>query len=192
MTKANNQANPAHNYSASLHCYEDQCDHEVAFYADDLSAAKKQALVELTDWIESSDWGHEGASVRASYTLFETGNDDPIYERDAEIEIDPNHEYLIRDAVSRHELDQLCGTDPDDHDWTSDGEGGCRENPGVWATGGTSMTFKSHCRKCGLHRTEHATGSQKNPGEHDTVKYRLMSEDEIELHRKNRSMDPAE
>ncbi len=35
------------------------------------------------------------------------------------------------------------------------------------------MSFATHCRKCGLHRHEHSTGSQKNPGEHDTVSYEM-------------------
>ena len=59
----------------------------------------------------------------------------------------------------------------DEHDWTSEGEGGCTENPGVWSVGGTAMVFKSHCRCCGLHRTQHVTGSQRNPGECDTTEY---------------------
>ena len=75
---------------------------------------------------------------------------------------EPDHDALIRAAGG----DTEC-----DHDWTSEGEGGCTENPGVWSTGGTSMTFGAHCRKCGLHRVESTTGSQYNPGEHDTVEY---------------------
>ena len=34
------------------------------------------------------------------------------------------------------------------------------------------MCFASHCRKCGLHKSERTTGSRRNPGEHDTVEYR--------------------
>ena len=59
----------------------------------------------------------------------------------------------------------------DEHDWTSEGEGGCAENPGVWSTGGTGLTFRSHCRACGLKRVEHHTGAQRNPGECDTTTY---------------------
>lgn len=59
----------------------------------------------------------------------------------------------------------------DEHDWTSDGEGGCTENPGVWSTGGTSMSFRTHCRACGLKRLQCTTGSQRNPGDCDTTTY---------------------
>lgn len=78
------------------------------------------------------------------------------------VEVEPDHEGLIRAA----------GGDPDcDHDWTAEGEGGCLENPGVWSHGGTAMSFTTHCRRCGLQRYEYHTGSQCNPGEHDTVTY---------------------
>jgi hypothetical protein len=71
-----------------------------------------------------------------------------------------------------------CGDSPDDHDWTAEGEGGCDENPGVWSTGGTSMMFRTHCRACGLRRTEHTTGYQRNPGDHDTVEYEAAADGE--------------
>jgi len=85
--------------------------------------------------------------------------------------------------------DAGCGDDPDDHDWTSEGEGGLDENPGVWSTGGTSMVYHSHCRRCGLRRIEHSHGAQRNPGEGDSVEYHLLDDDEIQRHRENGSMD---
>ncbi len=79
-----------------------------------------------------------------------------------EIEIDPHHEVLMERA----------GGDPDcDHDWTSEGEGGCGENPGVWSVGGTTLVIRAHCRRCGLRRVETLIGAQRNPGEHNTVQY---------------------
>jgi hypothetical protein len=89
--------------------------------------------------------------------------------------IEPDHEDMIDKAVGKYgdQAERSCGNDPEDHEWTSKGEGGCDQNPGVWATGGTSMLFASHCRKCGLHREEHHTGSQRNPGEHDTASYEM-------------------
>ena len=59
----------------------------------------------------------------------------------------------------------------DEHDWTSEYEGGCSENPGVWATGGTSMLCVAHCRICGMSREQTTTGVQRNPGECDTTTY---------------------
>lgn len=59
------------------------------------------------------------------------------------------------------------------HDWTSEGEGGCDENPGVWSLGGTAMSFSSHCRHCGVRRVEYDPGCQRNHGEFREVRYEL-------------------
>lgn len=62
----------------------------------------------------------------------------------------------------------------DDHDWQTPYHlvGGCRENPGVWGGAGTSMSFRSVCRRCGTYRLRRITGSQRNPGEvPETVTY---------------------
>ena len=66
-----------------------------------------------------------------------------------------------------------CGAADEDHDWQSPGWlGGCRENPGVWSTGGTSFRFRTVCARCGLYKTEETTGAQRNPNELDaTVEY---------------------
>jgi len=65
-----------------------------------------------------------------------------------------------------------CGESDDGvHDWSREGEGGCDENPGVWATGGTTIVTKSHCTICGLRRTATDLGPQRNPCECDTVEY---------------------
>lgn len=152
--------------------------------ATDMQDAIKQA----EDWAREGDWGEDGASV--DVRIAELDEDGDVIDEDGiTVGIEPDHESLIR-AATRYE--DSCGTDPDDHEWTYEGEGGCDENPGVWSTGGTSMVFKSHCRKCGLHRTETSTGSQRNPGEHDTVEYRMLDDDEIERHRQNGTMDAPE
>lgn len=127
----------------------------VTIEADDLDEAIELAEEEIEEWVRGGDWGTTGARVSAWYTV-----DGERYS--TTVTIEPDHDSLIKAA----------GGDTDcDHDWTSEGEGGCTENPGVWSTGGTSMVFKSHCRTCGLRKTEHHTGSQRNPGEHDTVEY---------------------
>lgn len=119
------------------------------------------------EWCKGGEWGNDGARIDVRWTLSQ--NDDEINEGTIWVEIEPNHERLIKDACG----DAGCGSDPDDHDWTAEGEGGCDSNPGVWSTGGTAMSFATHCRVCGLRRLECTTGSQRNPGEHDTATYEM-------------------
>ncbi len=141
-----------------LHMRDGQCDHMVEM-TEVPSAAEIED--EIEEWVNGGEWGTDGASVAVWWTLTD-GDGDEADSGSHTVEVEPDHVALIRAA----------GGDPDcDHEWTSEGEGGCDENPGVWSHGGTAMTFASHCRICGLHRVEHATGSQRNPGEHDTVTY---------------------
>jgi len=115
--------------------------------------------------------GDDGARIIVHIVeLAENGDYIDETRMDLEIDIEPNHEALIRQAAGDAEV---CGYSPDDHDWTSEGEGGCDENPGVWSVGGTAMRYQTHCRKCGLRRVEITTGTQYNLGEHDTVAYSM-------------------
>lgn len=151
-----------------LNMYDDGgSSHEVDFGTD--RPDESDIHSEIEDWVEDGDWGEDGASVSVGWSLEEDGDeiDDGWYT----VEIEPSHSCLIAKATGRDS--RSCGDDPDDHDWTAEGEGGCTENPGVWSVGGTGMTFNTHCRKCGLHRHEYRTGSQRNPGEHDTVTYEM-------------------
>lgn len=117
---------------------------------------------EARDWVTRGDWGSDGAVVDVSWSVIDDLGQDADIDGSCRVNVEPDHDDLIRAA----------GGDTDcEHDWTSDGEGGCTENPGVWSVGGTAMIFKTHCRECGLHRTERHTGPQRNPGEHDTVEY---------------------
>lgn len=118
---------------------------------------------ECASWVNQGDWGIDGASVDVNWELYDSDGDE-IDSGCHTVDVEPDHDELIR----------RVGGDIDcDHEWSSEGEGGCDENPGVLATGGTSMAFRSHCIHCGLIRTEHHTGSQRNPGEHDTVEYEV-------------------
>ncbi len=145
-----------------------------------LQAAAEQAAQE---WVEEGAWGDEGGSVMVWWAT----DDDQDDEHRIEIELPVNHESLIRKAVldaaseyTYREMVEKCGPDPDCHDWTSRGEGGCDDNPGVYSLGGTAMSFASHCRKCGLHRTTLDRGWQRNPGESRySYTYRLLTEDEM-------------
>ena len=65
-----------------------------------------------------------------------------------------------------------CSSHSNGHVWSSDGEGGCSENPGVWSLDGTTISITDHCEICGLRRKVIRYGSQRNPGQCDIVDYR--------------------
>lgn len=78
-----------------------------------------------------------------------------------------------------------CGDDPeapkcteDEHDWCNPHEvvGGLDSNPGVWSKGGTTIVAREVCRHCGCYRTTTNYGSQRNPGQCDTVEYDAADE----------------
>jgi len=121
----------------------------------------------LTSW--ESDGDYEERTMRWAITDWSGCEvDSDSYT----VQIDADHDRLIRDA----------GGDADcDHDWTSEGEGGCIENPGVYSRGGTTISTSDHCRKCGLHRDILHRGSQRNPGEAETsVSYRQPEEEDVD------------
>lgn len=147
------------------------------------SDCEKVITEALKSFVREGEWGDNGAAVDAAWRLVDQFGEE--YERyDITVMIEPNHAVLIRDAVrdhfGRYAEDNVCGFDEDDHEWVSTVavDGGLEENPGVFATGGTSMAFYSHCKNCKLRREECRPGSQRNPGEHNTVRY--FFDDEIE------------
>lgn len=86
-------------------------------------------------------------------------------------------------------LDVECGRDPEPpqcvaeaHDWQSPHEvvGGLSENPGVWSTGGTTLVFRECCGRCGAYRRTTSYGSQRDPGQVDTVEYLPPDETSLE------------
>lgn len=128
------------------------------------------------DWARGADWGVDGAAVEVWWSVSDAMGRDMDLDGSCTVDIEPDHAAKISEACGGRwdgRCERSCGTDPDDHDWTGEGEGGCGDNPGVWATSGTSMSFSAHCRKCGLQRRERTTGSQRDPGEHDTVSYEM-------------------
>lgn len=141
---------------------------------------RQEAEQECREWY-SGDCGAygfdpTGARVVVSWQILDPDGDEHACGEVA-IDIPPDHEALIRRAVGSSSSAQAgcCGLDPDDHEWTSEGEGGCDSNPGVWSLGGTSMSFACHCRDCGLRRADYSTGSQCNPDDHDMVEYEMPS-----------------
>lgn len=136
-----------------------QCNETRTLEADE-SRAAFAAEKECEDWARGGEWGDDGARIEVSYVL--TDEDGDVFSGWCAVTVPPNTDALVRAA----------GGDPDcDHDWSSEGEGGCRENPGVWSAGGTAMIYHSHCTICGLRKIERTAGMQRNPGEHDTVAY---------------------
>jgi hypothetical protein len=126
----------------------DGASHEEVIKVDDLDAAIEVAEERAQEWAEEGDWGDDGAKVTVHCQLFAAASDpdldDPTWEDQLEVDIEPNHHNLILAA----------GGDPDcDHEWTADGEGGIDENPGVWSGDGTGIVTRRHCRLCGLRRT---------------------------------------
>jgi len=144
-----------------------------AWFADDNNSEVKttadngedaaQAYVDGGDWTDEAGQGCEIVVTVWQYAVDADGDYVRVNEDRHAITIKPDHDKLIKDA----------GGDTDcEHDWTSEGEGGSDRNPGVWSTGGTGLTIAKHCTACGLHRTEHSVGNQRNPGERDTFEYR--------------------
>jgi hypothetical protein len=160
----------------TVHMADDnECADEIAIDGEDLDEIIEEAEAKCREWASATDWGTDGARVSVRYRI-EDEDGEQVARGTVVVDIEPDHEALIAEACRwrRH-----CGDRPEDHRWTSEGEGGCTSNPGVWATGGTSMEFRSHCRRCGLRRVWSTTGSQYNPGDHDTVSYEMPDDDEI-------------
>jgi len=153
-----------------LNLRDDQCEIDVVLNAETLEDAISLAPSEAEKWCENSEWGIDGAFIDIQWTIYaDEENQEPLEDGSCTVKIKPNRDALIHAAGG----DVGCK-----HEWTSAGEGGCNENPGVWSTGGTSMLFAAHCTRCGLHRVERHTGSQRNPGEHDTVEYEQPNTDD--------------
>jgi hypothetical protein len=132
---------------------------------DDWSEVLDTAKEAADDWCAGGSWDSAGASVTVYWEIKLGGA--TLHDGSCSVEIEPDHAELIRRVMGSYG----CGLDPDDHKWTSEGEEGCDENPGVWSLGGTRMQFRDHCRACGLTRVEVDPGSQRNPGESKSIDY---------------------
>lgn len=143
-------------------------------YEETIDVADMDEAVEhARDVVAEGAWGDDGASISVDVVEFEIdedGDEETLDIKRITVEIPPNEWAMIRRAVGCH-ADRSCGDEPTDHKWTSEGESGCEENPGVWSTGGTGLAIAEHCVHCGLSRVHHHQGSQRNPGEIDSVTY---------------------
>lgn len=116
----------------------------------------------------------EGGEIEIQWVLFL--GDKEIDSDSVTVIIPPDHERLIR-SVSR--VSTVCGYSPEDHSWSSEGEGGLDQNPGVWSIGGTGILTREHCTECLLRREYYFPGAQALPGECDTVTYSMGEEEDL-------------
>lgn len=141
---------------------DDQCSVTREVNAKTLDEACQLTEDEAVEWVGDGEWGPEGAIVRVWYEIEGTDISDSI-----DVEVEPDEDALMREA----------GADSDcEHEWTSEGMGGCDQNPGVWSVGGTAMVFKTRCIHCGLIKTERSPGCQRNPGEHTTIEFEVEND----------------
>lgn len=148
-----------------LEIRDDQCSHKTEMGGNEVDGPPSIASIEAEceEWVRDGEWGNDGASVNVWWTLTDEDGDE-VDTGSHTVEVEPDQDALIKAA----------GGDVDcDHDWSGEGEGGCDENPGVWSVGGTAIVTVRHCTECGLIRKMRCTGSQRNPGEHDTVEYTM-------------------
>ena len=123
--------------------------------ADDLEAALEAA----------KEWASEGSyDERVMVSVCVRGIDD-----DGEY----TDEYDSSEVEAGPEPEAPECAEGEEHAWESPYEivGGCKDNPGVWGLGGTTLTFHSVCCRCGAHKHETSYGSQRNPGQCDQVTY---------------------
>ncbi len=138
----------------------------------------------VEEWVRGGEWGIEGTEVIAWWSL----EDSPDEEHKVVVQIEPDTEALIKQAVldgaSKYtytEMVEKCGPDDACHDWT---EGDAHSH------GGTTMSFRSHCRRCGLYREILNRGWQRNPGEPiESVSYRWPTEDEMNYWREHGTLE---
>jgi hypothetical protein len=116
------------------------------------------ALAEAEEWAAGGSYSER---VRVGYTVQEIDDDgEPIgRSRGGYVEAGPE--------TPEPDCAEDC-----DHAWISpEWLGGCSENPGVWALGGTTISIREVCKICGIYRHQIRRGVQRNPGEIDTVEY---------------------
>lgn len=153
----------------------EECDVEERYYADTLRDENPNADV---SHVESYATGGGDCDYTSIYSV--TGPD-----VDGPIDDDATREQDAYDCSGSHsdeepECEVGGGDDDGGHDWRAPHSlvGGLRDNPGVWATGGTATSSKTVCARCGCYRIEVDAGSQRNDGEPEaTVEYQPADAD---------------
>lgn len=126
-------------------------------------SSDEEAWDAAEEWIRAGDWPAEGAMPTIILIRDpDTECEEDLGSREIAIEPDP----VALDPHGREH--ERAGHE---HTWERpEWLGGCRENPGVWSRGGTTMAYHSVCA-CGCHLHEIQYGSQRNPGQMDTSEY---------------------
>ena len=128
----------------------------------------EQAKSLAADWIREGSWDQK-CEIDVRVVEIDPSQDDGRDRRGAEID-DPE---WITVEVGEDPQEPDC-VDGETHDWR--GVGGCSQNPGVFSLGGTKLVFYRRCEKCGWDKRTVSVGSQRNPGEVDTVEYHGFDE----------------
>lgn len=140
--------------------------HEDGGHSEEIidAGSMEEAEAVAEDLLRDGDWGPEGGEVSARVIATDQDGHE-VDRRSVTVTLEPNE----------HELIERAGGDPDcTHHWTSEGEGGCDENPGVWGIGGAAVLIREHCSVCGIIR-ETVTGDVDTPSR-NSVTYRLPEE----------------
>lgn len=123
-----------------------------------------EAEQEAEDLLRSGSWGDEGGWVDATITEFDEDGEE-VDSRSVNVLLEPEEPKCVED----------------EHDWTQEGEGGLKENPGVWSVGSGAILTRSHCTHCGIVRK--VISGDCNPpscGNQDGVRYEEPSFDWVQ------------
>ena len=126
------------------------------------AASMKEAKELAAQWIKDGSWDSR-CEVDVRVVEIDPSQTDGRDRRGAEV----GDCVWITVEVGENPSEPECVEES--HDWR--GEGGLKDNPGVFSLGGTRMAYHSVCKHCGLNRREVTVGAQRNPGELDTVEY---------------------
>lgn len=145
----------------------EECDVEDANYAYRLRETHPDAEVEHVESYATGDGDCDYTSIYSVTGQDVDGliNDEATGDQDA-ADCSGSHSDEEPECTS-----EGPGDDDGGHDWRSPYSllGGLRENPGVWGRGGTTTETKTVCACCGKYRTETHAGSQRNPGDAESV-----------------------
>jgi hypothetical protein len=123
---------------------------------DRTDAEERSAVAESLTELTGGEWQYEPDSERVVWV------DVPA---DADTE-DITDEQDSHDCSGEYapEIPGCDAAEDGEHDWQADYDvvGGIRENPGVHSHGGTTMSFRTCCARCGRYKVETDYGSRHN------------------------------